>query len=171
MSTELLWSKWGAIGQCETLNTKPLICMVYFLNVTEYFTTLTGKDDSRKEKIAWFADNGTEKTDIPTLDQGLTAHLTHAISAGQVKEMTTKPEVAARMRACGGGVLIGSSEPYQNRVHVNRAITVRGVIADARCEAAPIGPCRITVLTVEGQPSKDLPIKVQGEVEIVSVLR
>src|SRR5215472_13593638 len=89
MSTELLWSKWGAIGQCETLNTKPLICMVYFLNVTEYFTTLTGKDDSRKEKIAWFADSASESEDVPTLDHLLTGRSISAISACQMKEMAT----------------------------------------------------------------------------------
>jgi hypothetical protein len=57
--------------------------------VTEYFTTLTGKDDSWKEKIAWFADDQAKWEDIPTMDQLLRDPAPSAISAGQVKEMAT----------------------------------------------------------------------------------
>jgi len=78
------------------MDTKALICLIYFKNVTEYFTALTGKDDSRIEKNAWFADSETEREDIPTVDRPLTARSVHAISAGRVKEMATKPEARWR---------------------------------------------------------------------------
>ena len=54
---------------------------------------------------------------------------------------------------------------------MNRAVAIRGVVVDARCEAASVAPHGIAVLTGESEPPEELPIKVQGEVEIVSVLR
>ena len=66
-----------------------MISLIYFINVTEYFTTLTGKLDSRKEKIAQFVDYVAEWENISTLNHLLTDHPIYAISAGQVKEMAT----------------------------------------------------------------------------------
>src|SRR5262245_49729134 len=79
-------------------NTKALICLVYFINVTKYFTALIGKDDSPIEEIAWFVDKETEGEGIPTLDQPLATQTFDAISARLVKEMATKAEVAAEVR-------------------------------------------------------------------------
>ena len=64
------------------MDTKVLIYLIYFKNMTKYFTALTGKDDSRIEKSAWFADNEAEYENIPTVDRPLTAHVAHAIYAG-----------------------------------------------------------------------------------------
>src|SRR5215831_14868306 len=76
-------------------NTKALICLIYFINVTKYFTALTGKDDSPIEQIACFVDNEAEGEGIPTLDQPLAAQTVHAIYARLVKEMATKPGASA----------------------------------------------------------------------------
>src|SRR5215470_9272062 len=89
MSTALLWSKRGASAQFAAVDTKSLIYLVYFINVTEYFTTLTGQDDSRKEKIAWFVDGEAESEYIPTLDHVFTGCFICAVSAYQMKEMAT----------------------------------------------------------------------------------
>jgi len=64
--------------------------LIYFINVTKYFTALTGKDDSPIEEIARFVDEETEGEDIPTLDQPLAAQTVHAIYARLVKERLRK---------------------------------------------------------------------------------
>src|SRR5215475_2124522 len=101
------------------MDTKASICLIYFKNVTEYFTALTGQDDSRIEKIAWSADREAEREGIPTLDRPLITRSIHAISAGQTKEMATKAEACCRWLGCGDGPLEGSLKPYQHRVHMN----------------------------------------------------
>jgi len=83
------------------MDTKPLIFLIYFKNVTEYFTALTGKDASSIEQIAWFVDKKTEGEDIPTLDQPLAIQTVYAIYARLVKEMATKAEASTGGAANG----------------------------------------------------------------------
>ena len=80
------------------MDTKVLIYLIYFKNMTKYFTALTGKDASSIEETAWFVDKKTEGEDIPTLDQPLAIQTVYAICARLVKEMATKAEASTGAR-------------------------------------------------------------------------